>query len=1350
MDSSFVGGRFWKRSALSAALAAALLTLVLLLVRPTAAMAPSQEPYDLGDAPDSVSNHYGVSNVAYPGPVMGRFPTVWSGTPVTQPAGPIHFTTWVVWLGEGVTNEDEADIGPDTDGVNNILLDASGAPDPAIADRDGADDGWLNPHIPMPHCGTTVLRVRVSRSMSFETGRMFLNVWFDGNRDGDWADRMLCPDQDTVAHEWIVRDFVIDTSVIPGYVDILVPTALVMNVTPDEVAWVRFSLTEHPALRPGAGLPADGRGPHEPNGFELGETEDYLYKPPEPGDPGDLVITKTVELPPGRVLVPGDVMTYVVEVAHQGGTGFVPVEVVDVLPPEVKLVSGPVVTEVAPDVAPLIAGFDPGVGPSGMVKWVGHMSPGGKLRLAMGVRILRCPPTDQTSEHRIVNEAKARLLVPEGQDVSDAISVVVGCEIPPSPELKLIKRIVLEVPEGVTETINASILPGQTATFLLVLEHAGQLTETVHISDDLPLGLRAVGASTSQGAVQITHNGHTVVWDGSIGPHAQVHIRIKVQGDDRLVCGRAVQNQARWFTHYHEGKSNVVDLALRCHDLGDAPDSTNHYAIPMTTYGSAVTATFPTVYQVAPPIHGPLHLLPVPFHLGRRVSFELEADVGPDSDGKHNIEPPANLADQDRADDGLDLIKVAFDHCKVTRFPVVVSIAPQALPLLENNDGIGFINVWLDGNRDGDWADVFDCPGYNGAVPEHIVIDWPVNAAALGPGLHTIYVSTVEPVYMPTMEPAWLRVTLSERPSNKDVSGGAYGDGRGFKDPFRLGETEDYIYQVPEQEGDSDLVVVKRGRLRHDFNVAAAAMPMGWIADWWVRYENKGPQPAHNVTLVDELGPGQQLISLQTIPPVPATGTNPYTLTIGSLPPGGWGMVLLRTRLVDEMPPGVPVTNTVLITGTGDVDPTHNQATAVLTMPLRAPLITFPRPGTTCTGTLTVTGRAGAGLFVDLYVDGALTATVGADAFGHWSHVLHLADGTYTLHAIAKTSGGVMSPPSHPVMVIVDTSLTWNPLSLLFVDEDGHTIYPRDMAGRMDENGWGVFLRRDTTFTATVDLCCSDPNAQVTLELPNLGLLTMLDPDGDRTFEVSFTTPPTGPIAGIARLCTICNLIQRCSDGQVLIDPEGTVYDVTQGTALDTAEVACYVSQGNAEVQVSSLWNAGDFGQVNPQTTAADGYFSFFTPPGTYGVGVTKTGYQAYRSWDLVVTDAPVHFDVPLTPDLAVTPDVTVTVGADGFDPPVLQVAPGTVVAWLNVDTEAHTTTSLTPTVAYTGPTRLAPVATDGWDSGLLAMGERYHRELTTLGTYTYADHENPISVGTVIVEWQTLYLPLVMRNSGG
>jgi uncharacterized repeat protein (TIGR01451 family) len=1328
---------FWWMA--SAVLLASLVILTLGVVMRSGALAADERPFDFGDAPDSTDNHYASPNIAYSGPITGRFPTVWDGVPASAPSGPVHFDLTKVWLGEAVTPEAFADQGIDADGINNILLDAAGTVDPNLADQDGADDGWLNPRVPIVHCRQTFLRVQVSRAAGTETGRMYLNVWFDGNRDGEWNGVAPCQDARQRAHEWIVKNYVIDTSLIQGSQDLWIPTGLVLNEEPDQVAWMRFTLSESPAVHPATGALADGRGPAYPAGFKLGETEDYLYQPSDEGEPGTLVITKTVSLAQAVI---GDVLEYRVALEHKGGTAPVYSILSDILPAEVKLVDPPKVMEVNPTVVPLLAHFNPGVGPSGAVRWMGYLSPGAKLLLTFPVKVVGCPSLVEPRERPIVNVAQA--LYPDGTQVQDEAKTLVDCDPPSRPELELTKRVIIDEPTKA----DSALLPGYHASFELTLKNLGVMTRTVRISDDLPSGLVAVSAHATQGVVHIIAGGHTVIWKGQIAPQQEVRIRIRVRSDDAFQCDRVLINQAHWYSDGYTGTSNAVRVFVRCHDLGDAPDSTNHFApITMTAYGGTppVLATYPTVYSdTITPVRGPMHVYPRPFHLGRRVSFEVEADVGPDMDPVNNIIPLKDIANRDRWDDGLDPSKVAFKHCEVTRFPVVVSIAPQALPLLRPSNGLGYLNVWLDGNRNGDWDDVHDCPGYNGAVPEHIVIDWPVNANALGPGLHVIYVSTVEPVYWPSARPAWLRATLSERPSNKPFSGGAYGDGRGYVKPFKLGETEDYVWRQPEEEP-VDLVVEKDGRLRLTYD--REMQQLGWVAQWKVAYKNQGGSTAPATKLIDAYSPNQTLVGVHSHPPLPATGGNPMTFGIGTLAPGAGGWVMLRTHLPITTPPGTIITNTAVITDGPDANPADNRAVVTLTVPLRRPIIVTPRPGTTCTGTVTVRGRAQVGVKVELYVNGSLTATVPVDAGGRWTHTLMLPDGTYDLHAIARIDG-LTSPPSPVVQIIVDRSLSWDPLSLRFIDENGHVILPKDASGRMDPTGWRVFLRRDTVFTATVRVCCTDPNAQVKLEVPYVGDVSLVDPDGDRIFEGSFTTPNAGPIAGPLRLCTICNLVQVCSDGSVLIDPEGTVFDVTQTQALDGANVACTTLQDDEQGESLGyvMWDADAYGQENPQTTMADGYFSFFTPAGTYRLEVDRAGYQPFRSWDLIVVDEPVHYDVPLTPALSETPDYTVTIGMEGFDPAYLVVEPGSVVAWLNADLDWHTTTSLTPTVTYGGMGLTALGSEQGWDSGLLDPGEVYHRQLSSVGTYTYYDHENGVSIGTIEVAHR-IYLPLVMRQ---
>ena len=193
--------------------------------------------------------------------------------------------------------------------------------------------------------------------------------------------------------------------------------------------------------------------------------------------------------------------------------------------------------------------------------------------------------------------------------------------------------------------------------------------------------------------------------------------------------------------------------------------------------------------------------------------------------------------------------------------------------------------------------------------------------------------------------------------------------------------------------------------------------------------------------------------------------------------------------------------------------------------------------------------------------------------------------------------------------------------------------------------------------------------------------------------------PVGGRITGVVRICVTCSLIRVCSDGEVTIDPEGTVFDLATGMPVNAATVACMQGNGAAasSQSVFSLWQpSANSGQVNPQVVGSDGYFSFFTPPGTFRLDVTKQGYQPYTSSDIVVVDAPVHYDVPLTPLVNEATGQQIAMTDGGFEPSVVTIAPGTVVEWLNAGAAVHASTSITPAVSFPGVRALRAAAANG------------------------------------------------------
>jgi hypothetical protein len=250
----------------------------------------------------------------------------------------------------------------------------------------------------------------------------------------------------------------------------------------------------------------------------------------------------------------------------------------------------------------------------------------------------------------------------------------------------------------------------------------------------------------------------------------------------------------------HEYAGDAMDLAFVItsgdqsppeYDLGDAPDSSNSFAgVPMLAYPSGVAASFPTVYLEGSPPYGPLHLRPRDMlFLGTRVSFESEADLGPDEDGINNLDPINDAADRDGGDDGLRL-PVVMPHCQRTTLDYTVTVT-AAFPERV------YVNVWCDWNRDGDWDDRLTCD--DGTV----AAEWAVQnhqPTLPGPGTHGLTTPAFRSWHPPSLsrlDPMWVRISVAEQPwaPGADAAVGGAGPAGGYD----YGETEDY-YLIPQTE----------------------------------------------------------------------------------------------------------------------------------------------------------------------------------------------------------------------------------------------------------------------------------------------------------------------------------------------------------------------------------------------------------------------------------------------------------------------------------------------------------------------------------------------------------------------
>lgn len=228
-----------------------------------------QKP-DLGDAPDS-TNNYGMAMTAYSSPatVKANYPTVFNDGSGAGPYGPVHLNSpTVAYLGKKITRETEADSGWDEDGINNIK------PQTDSPDNDQGDDGVVVP-LNLPDCDWATINYAVT--VINPGADLWVNVWCDWNRDGDWDDTPVCPGGP--APEWAVQNqFLFNLPV--GLNQITTPGFLSWHPEdgPEDI-WMRITLSEKP-WKGGSNPGEKGNGGSGPLAkYQIGETEDYHFIP---------------------------------------------------------------------------------------------------------------------------------------------------------------------------------------------------------------------------------------------------------------------------------------------------------------------------------------------------------------------------------------------------------------------------------------------------------------------------------------------------------------------------------------------------------------------------------------------------------------------------------------------------------------------------------------------------------------------------------------------------------------------------------------------------------------------------------------------------------------------------------------------------------------------------------------------------------------------------------------------------------------------------------------------------------------------------------------------------------------
>ena len=466
--------------------------------------------------------------------------------------------------------------------------------------------------------------------------------------------------------------------------------------------------------------------------------------------------------------------------------------------------------------------------------------------------------------------------------------------------------------------------------------------------------------------------------------------------------------------------------------------------------------------------------------------------------------------------------------------------------------------------------------------------------------------------------------------------------------------------------------------------------------------------------------------------------------------------------------PGQTIDNTVHVTaGTTELEQTVSAQ-----IPFFTPKITYPIDGEGCSGqflNMVVSGYALPGSLVKLYEDDRWKATGVANEEDGLFTITYDSDNAgiedytrITVRSCSTSNPYDCSQPSEPVIVTKQTGF-WCPRRSSW-EGDFKTVHNgeqynhqrfgfRNNEGKLATENWLFFAGLGLeNSTLSLHLCICPGGTDYPTETWVIAGGQRYDPSGGTTHIPSFSIPQAN---GAIEFHALCAGEEKINHGLILVDPDGYIFDVTQG--FDPAEPTLHTLAGvTVTLMVSEpmlggwvQWPAHLYDhQTNPQVTGADGYYAFYTQPGQFYVQASgKEDYQNWRSPVITVTNQLVHLNVPLTP-ITVQNIHPVNLTISGPDRPVLYINQGDTVEWL---AEMVTNLSIESRQLYTeNPVLRLLSAQDplinilGWDSGMLAPGQAYLRQFTQDGEYLYSDglgHTARVVVGGVQV-----FLPQVCR----
>lgn len=855
-----------------------------------------------------------------------------------------------------------------------------------------------------------------------------------------------------------------------------------------------------------------------------------------------------------------------------------------------------------------------------------------------------------------------------------------------------------------------------------------------------------------------------------------------------------------------EQKSEISSAVLVAPDLGDAPASVNNSETEMEAYPDVI-ANFPTVFNfnigMPPSVKaastGPFHRDARPLRLGDLVTRELDADRNPG----RNIYPEENAANLDRRDDGLNFGEMP-GNCQ--RIDLTLDMFVEPSDAYEDALMPAFINVFIDANGDGDWADSWECDGET--VAEHVIINERVD---LDPGQHRVDLPPIVGIMFETLNGGgtWARVTVAEAeaPTPLNTKGIAHGDGRGPAGGYLFGETEDYLIRLGNQteavtQG-ADLGVRMDANLSVYANPHMLNGPTLQATDWLTHTTMVFDHLIRVGNLGDGMAPGSKLIVL----PDPAlrdseiilsvAGDLPWTyeglnystkcgpgdpncrveIDLGNVPPGRFGSVLLSATANCEPSTGAVCKKTglktvALVETEGDTGGNNNRFEKNWNLPLPGewlapPIIDYPIPGTTSAEELVVQGVAWPDRKILVGINGKKAGEDG-DKDGPWKVTVTPGEGDYQIRASYETPGGKFNP-SAPVSVVMSGGSTMiiDPMSMkVGMDHNGSRIqvHPWMNNARVDAHGWQLPLEIGKEAEITVEpssyycLTCTVSTNEIlrpltaTLTLPNGQILTTLAVSEESRLLRGSLTPTSAMVNKPVSLNVHFEGVEQVYEGFTTeIEGLPQIINGLTGQPVEGAKVVLW--QAAVDGSDFNVWNRSQLvnGQPNPRVTGNDGTFLFDLKPGRYRLEIIYDE-NAPSVW----TDMRPLFGIYPTTHVIypqggsanatslTAAETTVSIGEDGFSPPVVTVSPGSRVNFVNVDLLDRGIVPAQDTLALLGLK-----ANDLEAPAFIQPASSLPLTFYQPGTFGLEDPQDPQNKMIVIVELGSnwVYMPVTMRK---